>query len=136
VGIPDKGKSPWMSKEGNQAFSDYFDSFGITAPRTATGEISISSAAFEQLAEEHADVPEIVELAAKMQKLLKSSTPSSTVKKNLHGDKVYPSISSDQVTGRLSTTKPAMTVFGKRSERLIRQREMILADNADEVLIS
>ena len=136
VGIPDKGKAPWTTKEGKQAFAEYLEQFGAALPLTAKGEIGTSAKAFNGLAEQHADVPEIVELAEKMEKLLKSSTPASTVKENLHGDKVYPSISSDQVTGRLSTTKPAMAVFGKRSERLIRQREMILADNADEELIS
>lgn len=136
VGVPDKGKAPWMTKEGKQAISDYLDSFGVAALLTDTGEISISAKAFSQLAEQHADVPEIVELAAKMEKLLKSSTPASTVKENLHGDKVYPSIDAGQVTGRLSTTKPGMTVFGSRNERLLKQREMILPDSAAEALIA
>ena len=136
VGIPDKGKAPWLSKEGKQAISDYLDSFGVAALLTDTGEVSISSKAFKRLAEQHADLPEIVELAEKMEKLLKSSTPASTVKENLHGDRVFPSIRADQVTGRLSTTDPGMTVFGKREERLNRQREMVLPDNANEELIS
>lgn len=136
VGIPDKGKAPWTTKEGKQAFAEYLDQFGAALPLTAKGKISTSSEAFNGLAEQHADVPEIVELAKKMDKLLKSSTPASTVKENLHGDKVYPSIQADQVTGRLSTTKPGMTVFGSRNERLLRQREMILPDNAGEALIS
>ena len=136
VGIPDKGKAPWTTKEGKQAFAEYLDQFGAALPLTDKGEISTSSEAFNGLAEQRADVPEIVELAAKMDKLLKSSTPASTIKKYSHGDKVYPSIQAGQVTGRLSTTKPGMTVFGSRNERLLRQREMILPDNAGEALIS
>lgn len=136
VGIPDKGKAPWATKEGKQAFTEYLEQFGAALPLTAKGVVSTSSEAFNGLAEQHADVPEIVELAEKMEKLLKSSTPASTVKKNLHGDRVFPSIRASQVTGRLSTTDPGMTVFGKRNERLIHQREMILPDNAGEVLIS
>ena len=136
VGIPDEGKAPWASDAGKQAIADYLDSFGVAALLTDTGEISINSKAFNGLAEQYADVPEIVELAAKMEKVLKSSTPASTVKEYLHGDRVFPSIKSSQVTGRLSTTKPAMAVFGKRTDRLIRQREMILPDSADQVLIS
>lgn len=136
VGIPDKGKAPWTTKEGKQAFAEYLEQFGVALPLTAKGVISTSSEAFNGLAEQHADVPEIVELAAEMEKLLKSSTPASTVKENLHGDRVFPSIRASQVTGRLSTKNPGMTVFGKRGERLIRQREMILPDNANEELIS
>ncbi|KQB84263.1 DNA polymerase [Corynebacterium oculi] len=136
VGIPDKGKAPWATKEGKQAFTEYLEQFGAALPLTAKGVVSTSSEAFNGLAEQHTDVPEIVTLAGKMEKLLKSSTPASTVKENLHGDRVYPSIQADQVTGRLSTTKPALAVFGKREERLIRQREMILPDSSDQELIS
>lgn len=136
VGIPDKGKAPWTTKEGKQAFAEYLDQFGAALPLTDKGEISTSSEAFNGLAEQRADVPEIVELAKKMDKLLKSSTPASTIKKYSHGDKVYPSIDAGQVTGRLSTTKPGMTVFGSRNERLLKQREMILPDSAGEALIS
>lgn len=136
VGIPDKGKAPWAIKEGKQAFTEYLEQFGAALPLTAKGVVSTSSEAFNGLAEQHTDVPEIVTLAEKMEKLLKSSTPASTIKKHLHGDKVYPSIQSSQVTGRLSTTNPGMTVFGSRDARLIRQRQMILPNNADEALIS
>ena len=136
VGLPDTGKQPWSSNSGKQAIADYLDSFGVAVPRTKSGRISTSAKALNELAEQHADVPEIVELAEKMETLLQSSTPAATIKKHLHGDKVYPSIQSSQVTGRLSTTNPGMTVFGSRDARLIRQREMILPDNADEALIS
>ncbi|MFS0251069.1 DNA polymerase [Corynebacterium striatum] len=136
VGLPDTGKQPWSSNSGKQAIADYLDSFGVAVPRTKSGRISTSAKALNELAEQHADVPEVVELAEKMETLLQSSTPAATIKKHLHGDKVYPSIQSSQVTGRLSTTNPGMTVFGSRDARLIRQREMILPDNADEALIS
>lgn len=136
VGIPDKGISPWASAAGKRAIADYLDRFGVAAPRTAKGAISTSAKALNQLAEEHADVSEVVELAEKMEAVLQSSTPAATIKKYLRDDQVFPSIRSNQVTGRLSTTNPGMTVFGSRNERLIRQREMILPDNTDEVLIS
>lgn len=136
VGIPDKGKAPWASAAGKQAIADYLDRFGVAAPLTDTGAISIKAKALKQVAADHADVPEVVELVAKLVTVLQSSTPASTIKKYLHGDKVYPSIQAGQVTGRLSTTKPGMTVFGSRNDRLLRQREMILPDNADEALIS
>ena len=136
VGIPDEGKSPWSSVAGKQAIADYFGRFGAEVPRTKKGGISISAKALQGLAEQHAGTPEVVELATRMQTLLQSSTPASTIKKYLHGDRVYPSIKSSQTTGRLSTTDPGMTIFGSRDKRLIRQREMILSDGADEVLIS
>lgn len=136
VGIPDEGPAPWFSKRGKEAIACYLDSFGVATPLTAKGDISISAKAFNQIAEEHADVPEIVELAKQMKALLLSSTPAPMIKKCMRGDRVFPSISSCQVTGRLSTTKPALAVIGSRNERLNSHREMILPDNADEVFIS
>lgn len=82
-----------------------------------------------------ADKPEVVALVDKMSTLLISKTPAQTVKKYLRGDRVYPSISARQTTGRLSTTKPGMTVFGSREERLVAQKSIILPDQG-EVLIS
>lgn len=136
VGIPDKGKKPWMTDKGKQAIADYLDRFGVAVPLTAKGAISISAPAFKQVAADHADVSEVVELAEKLITVLQSSTPAATIKKYLRGERVYPHITSSQATGRLSTTNPGMTVFGSRDERLIRQREMIVADSADEELIS
>ena len=136
VGIPDEGKSPWASAAGKQAIADYLDQFDVAAPRTAKGAISTSAKSLKELAEAYADTPEVVELAGKMETLLQASTPASTIKNHLRGDRVFPSIRSSQATGRLSTTKPGMTVFGSRGQRLVKQREMILPDNADEVLVS
>ncbi len=136
VGMPDEGTSPWASVDGKQALADYFGRSGAEVPRTKKGGISISGEAMQELAEQHAGTPEVVELATRMQTLLRSSTPAATIKKCLHGDHVYPSIRSSQYTGRLSTKDPGLTVFGSRDKRLIRQREMILPDGADEVLIS
>ncbi|NMF32691.1 DNA polymerase I [Corynebacterium ammoniagenes] len=136
VGIPDEGKSPWASAAGKQVIADYLSQFNVAAPRTSKGSISTSTKALNELAEKHPDVPEVVELAAKMETLLHASTPASTINKYLRGDRVYPSIKSIQATGRLSTTKPGMTVFGSRGEWLIRQREMILPDSTDEALVS
>lgn len=136
VGMPDEGTSPWASVDGKQAIADYFGRFGAEVPRTKKGGISISGKAMQELAKQHAGTPEVVELATRMQTLLQASTPAATIKKYLHGDRVYPSIKPSQNTGRLSTKDPGMTVFGSRDKRLIRQREMILSDSADEVLIS
>lgn len=136
VGMPDKGTSPWASVDGKQVIADYFGRFGAEVPRTKKGGISISGTAMQELAEQHADTPEVFELATRMQTLLQSSTPAATIKECLHGDRVYPSIKPSQTTGRLSTKKPRLNTFGSRSKRLIRQREMILPDSANEVLIS
>lgn len=136
VGIPSGGNSPWSTAVGRQAIADYLKRFGVATPLTPNGAISISVKMLNELATEHAEVPEVVELAEKMQTILHASTPASTIKKYLREDRVYPSIRSSQSTGRLSTTRPGMTVFGSRGERLIRHREMIIPDSAAEVFMS
>lgn len=98
--------------------------------------MSISKDSLAALVEQYSHVPKIRELAEKLTAVLQSKSPASTVKKHLHGDRVYPSIRPTQATGRLSTTNPGMTIFGSRDERLLAQRAMILPDFDDHCLIS
>lgn len=136
VGVPTEGAAPWSTTDGKAAIADYITRHGGDVPRTSKGAVSISVEALQVVAESQPAVSELTELADRMTTLLQSSSPASTVKKHLRGDRVYPSIQSRQATGRLSTTKPGMTVFGSRSDRLLAQRALILPDSADHVLIA
>lgn len=136
VGIPSSGKAPWTSNAGKQAIEKYLAQFSIEVPRTEKGAVSISVESLKGLAIQHSTNNQVAILATKMEELLQSNSPAPTVKKYLHKGRVYPSISSTQATGRLSTTKPAMTVFGSREDRLLVQRAMILPDNKADVLVS
>lgn len=57
-----------------------------------------------------------------------------TIQDNLMGDVVHPSIDAKQASGRWSLRDPGLTVMGKKKGKW-REREVILADNDDEVLI-
>lgn len=135
VGVPLEGKAPESTAAGKEAIAAYLTRFGAPIPRTDKGAVSISATSLQELADAHAGVPEVVELVEKMTTLLQTKSPASTVKQHLRGDRVFPSIQASQATGRLSTTRPGMTIFGSRGERLLKQRAMILPDEG-EVLIS
>lgn len=128
VGIPEKGKSPWATKAGKEAIKSYLQRYGAELPLTTKGAPSTSKNVFAELAQSHAGTREVVELCENMTKLLETCGPAATLKKYVRGDRVYPSIQPSQATGRLSTTKPGMTIFGSRGERLIAQRAMILPE--------
>lgn len=136
VGVPSGGKAPWASAAGKQAIGQYIERHGGVVPRTSKSTVSVSKDSLAALVEQYSDVPKIRKLAENLTAVLQSKSPASTVKKHLHGDRVYPSIRSTQATGRLSTTKPGMTIFGSRDERLLAQRGMILPDSDDHCLIS
>ncbi len=128
VGIPNEGKAPWTTKASKEVIQSYLQRYGAELPFTKTGAPSTSKNVFSDLAQSHAGTREVVELCENMAKLLETSSPAATLKKYLRGDRVYPSIQPSQATGRLSTTKPGMTIFGSRGERLIAQRAMILPE--------
>lgn len=135
VGVPAVGKKPWMTEAGKDALRRYVESCGESLPLTGSGEVSTKAKVFKQLAERNPDSKKLAELSRQMTSLLKTS-PASTVKKFLRDDRVYPSIQPEQATGRLSTTKPGMNVFGSRTDELRQQRSIVLPDNADEVLVA
>lgn len=134
VGIPDEGKAPWATKAGKEAIQSYLQRYGAQLPLTKTGAPTTTKDAFRELAEQHADTREVVEVCENMVALLETRSPAKTVKKYLRSDRVFPSIQPSQATGRLSTTKPGMTIFGSRGERLLAQRAMILPEPGERLL--
>lgn len=66
---------------------------------------------------------------------LTGNSINQTISDHLVGDWVHPTISLRQSTGRLSVTKPGLTVVGKRKGK-VAERAVFLPDNEDHVLIS
>ena len=136
VGVVDNGKAaPWASDKGKAALDKYVRDCGARLPRTEKGNLSVGKDAFASLAKQYPSNKALVELAAKM-KLLLETNPAQQVLEAKQNGRVYPSISADQATGRLSTKGPALNVFGSREKRLLDQRKMIVPDDSTQSLIS
>jgi P4 family phage/plasmid primase-like protien len=97
-----------------------------------TSDIATSRDAMQHLAAQYPThaIREICLLVAKVVTLRSVYT---TVQSHLVGDRVHPSVTMKQSTGRWSLTKPGMTVMGKRNGKW-HEREIFLAEPGHVVI--
>jgi DNA polymerase-1 len=76
-----------------------------------------------------------LELCEAIKQMNGERTVYGTVLDHLVGDRVHPSITPEQSSGRWSMRNPGLTVLGKRGGKA-RERAMMLADSDDEVLVA
>lgn len=131
-GDPAKG----LTAAGREAIERAFDDLGVVLPRSASGKGPATGAeVMREIAEAHADRPEIVELCETVQGFNGVRTVYGSALEALHTDgRVHPTINMYQATGRWSVSNPGMTVYGKRGGRHV-EREIFIADEG-EVMIS
>lgn len=110
-----------------------FEKIGVVLPARKDGMPQLGKAVLQQVLKDHADNPEAVELAGLVLGVNGIRTVYQTVADNLVGDRVHPGVSMMQASGRWSTTKPGLTVFGKR-EGKVRERAVFLPDAGDVIL--
>ena len=142
VGVPltdaqgHPAQAPWSTTAGASAIATYMTSLGVEPPITDKGAVSLGKGQLAELVEAHPDKAALHELVDRLV-TVRQTSPAATVQKCMHADgRLYPSIQPRQATGRWSMTKPGMTIFGSRSDRLLAQRAMIVPDIPDDVLIS
>lgn len=132
---PDSSKSPHRTKAGVEAIDTAFNDLGVTLPRTPTGRPALGKPVLEYIVETYEDTPEVVDLAESVLSLNGIRTIYQNIRDWTVGDKVHPSINLRQSSGRLSITKPGLTVVGKRGAK-VKERAVFLPDDYDHVLIS
>lgn len=122
-------KSPHASKAGKAALVAAFASAGVSSselPQTPTGLPSFSADGLAAVAERFGD-PRITELCEAVGALVGVRSVYGTAQRYLHADgRVHPDVTMFQASGRCSFTKPGMTVFGKRGDR-VRERDIFVA---------
>lgn len=146
--LGEEHKSPHVTKEGKAAILAALSSRGIDVdrlPRTETGQVSLSGESMAWLVEkikadperlrskEGGDVEGAILIAETVAELASIRTVYGTVDKYRYGDRVFPEVDTLQASGRLSITKPGMTVFGKRGERYL-ERGIFLAEPGEVFL--
>jgi P4 family phage/plasmid primase-like protien len=128
-----ESKSPHATKEGKAAIVQAFTDLGVTLPNTENGQPSFGKVALAQVTESHATNPGVLALVDLVSSLNGVRTVYETVGRYLVGDRVHPEIGLFQASGRWSTTKPGLTVFGKRGGKY-REREVFLADEGHVIV--
>lgn len=140
-GIPmtdPKGKpyaSPLATRAGKDRLIEVLTSFGVTSFWTTgkTGDIATSYEAMKNMAQMYGHIPEVVEIAKLVARVVTSRTIYNTITDNLVGDRVHPKVNMKQSTGRWSLTDPGLTVVGKRGDRW-HEREVFLPDPGEVIV--
>lgn len=131
-GLPTTGKAPHRTKAGIEALEKAFADAGVIPPRTAKGALATGKDALERLLEDRPDNPALRELCGLLLALNGQRSVTQTVLDHTGADgRVHPSIDASQSTGRLSVTKPGLTVMGKRDRVNVLERSLLLPDEGD-----
>lgn len=121
--------APLATKAGKAALIEVFTRLGVTSYWTTgkTGDIATSYEAMRHLAHQHHHIPEVVEIAKRVARVVTTRTVYTTIQESLVGDRVHPTVTMKQSTGRWSITNPGLTVMGKRGGRH-HEREVFIPD--------
>lgn len=120
-------KSPHATREGKAAIVAAFTDLGVTLPPTQSGQPGFGKAALDQVTEEHAGREDVLALVDLVGGLNGIRTVYETLSQYTVGGRVHPEVGMFQASGRWSTTKPGLTVLGKRGGKY-REREILLPE--------
>lgn len=128
--FPTEGKSPWSSNPGKEATLKALADFGFTPENTPEWELTPKGApklGGEDLLKFAKDT-EAEDFVTSLGRLKGMRSISQLVMDNLKEDgRVHPDVTSLQRSGRWSFTKPGVTVFGERNERLKADKALFTA---------
>lgn len=128
-GLPVDGAAPQRSKAGIAALEKAFLGCGIEAPRTAKGALATGKEALVNLATAHPDNAALLDLCEVLRALNGERSTVQTLLDHTHSDgRVHPGVDASQATGRISVTKPGLTVMGKRDRANVLERSLLLPD--------
>ncbi|HXH36244.1 MAG TPA: DNA polymerase [Plantibacter sp.] len=134
-GLPEVGKAPQRTKEGIRALEIAFAEFGIDAPRTAKGSLATGRDALTRLLELHPKNLRLQDLVETLRALNgERSVVQSLIDHTSDEGRVHPSVDARQSTGRISVTRPGLTVMGKRDRANVLERSLLLPDRGDVLI--
>lgn len=124
--FPASGKSPWASAKGKEAIIRILADHGITPethewPRTPTGALKLGGNELIELT----SGTDAEEFGRSLAELKGQRSTSQLVLDSMYSDgRVHPEISSLQRSGRWSFSKPGVTIFGDRTEKLKQDKSL------------
>lgn len=131
-GLPTGGKAPHRTKNGGIALEKAFAGCSVEPPRTAKGALATGKEALTSLLEENPGNEPLTELVAALHALNGERSVTQTILDHAGSDgRVHPSLDARQTTGRISVTKPGLTVMGKRDRANVLERSLLLPDDGD-----
>lgn len=135
-GLPTEGKAPQRTKAGIAALEAAFADCGVEPPRTNKGALATGKDALAALLGEHPENTALAALVGTLRALNGERSVTQTLLDHTGPDgRVHPAVDARQTTGRISVTKPGLTVMGKRDRSNVLERSLLLPDEG-EVLIA
>lgn len=125
-------KNPLATEEGKQIVERAFSDLGVKLPRTAAGAPQTGNEVMGAIQVRYKGSAAAM-LALAIQELNGIRTIYETIAAALVGDRVHPSISFRQATGRWSVTDPGLTVVGKRKGKFV-EREIFLPEEGHVII--
>lgn len=134
-GLPSGGKAPHRTKAGIVALEKAFADCGVEPARTAKGALATGKDALAGLLEQHPGNEPLADLVEALRGINGERSVTQTVIDHTGPDgRVHPSVAAMQATGRLSVTKPGLTVMGKRDRANVLERSLLLPDEGDVLI--
>ncbi|WP_218220428.1 DNA polymerase [Nesterenkonia sp. Act20] len=134
-GLPLDGKKPHTTTAGKLSLEKAFSQLGIEPPRTEKGALATGKEALEKLEAQHRDNEALVALCQALRSFNGDRSMAQTLLDHTSIDgRIHPSVSAGQATGRISVTKPGLTVLGKRDRSNVCERAMLLPDVGDVLI--
>lgn len=128
----DKGRAyakPAATSAGKAALKAALRAMGVDAPRTFKGGLATNAAALAGLREQHPDREDVALFCEVVAALSGERSVWQTLTGRCGPDgRVHPSVSAGQASGRISVTRPGLTVLGKRDRRNVLERAALLPD--------
>ncbi|WP_104132309.1 DNA polymerase [Cryobacterium sp. M91] len=134
-GLPTSGTAPQRTKAGIAALEKAFTDCGVEPPRTPKGALATGKDSLGGLLQDHPDNEALVELVETLRALNGERSVTQTTLDHTGSDgRVHPSVDARQTTGRISVTKPGLTVMGKRDRANVLERALLLPDQGDVLI--
>ena len=129
------GKAPHRTAAGKAAVEAALRDAGVEPPRTEKGSLATGKDALTELLAAHPDNAAVVELCELLLALNGERSTVDTLLDTVRPDgRVHPNVSAGQASGRVSVTKPGLTVMGKRDRKNILERSLLLPEEGDVLL--
>jgi DNA polymerase-1 len=126
-------KSPQATKDGKIAIAKAFSDLGADLPSTGSGSPALSKKVMSTIIDEFGVDSAVGQLAELVKGLNGERSIYGTILEHLAGDRVHPLIDPRQSSGRLSITKPGLTIMGKRGGKHV-EREVFLPEPGELII--
>lgn len=133
--VSSAGSAPHRTTAGKAAIEAALREAGVEPSRTEKGSLATGKDALLRLMADHPDNAAVRELCKLLLALNGERSVIDTLLDNVGPNgRVHPSVSAGQASGRISVTRPGLTVMGKRDRRNVLERSLLLPDEGDVLL--